>query len=112
MPRNLPIGKMMQGGFDWGYILSGRRKEEIKHIHPTHVQVKGVDGNVRKIPLPPKKGLSWREVLELVLDVLHTHSKTLPGASVSAIVDAIMAWQAAGASVTKSTVEAQLKSVK
>lgn len=114
MPGNAPLGKMMMKGFDTGYILSGRRKEDLKEWSRSKgaVVITAPDGGKVVHQIPSQRGLSWREAMELVLDVLHENGKSLPGVAVTSIVDAVMAWQRAGATVDKAAVMTQLKVVK
>lgn len=73
---------------------------------PTYAQ-----GQVIPMPLNEHASLTQQEVMTLVLDALHIARRTLPAIRVYAIVDAIMAWQRAGMTVTESTVVDQLRRV-
>lgn len=73
---------------------------------PTYSQ-----GRVIPMPLNEHASLTQHEVMTLVLDALHVAQRTLPAIRVYAIVDAIMAWQRAGMTVTESTIVEQLRRV-
>lgn len=66
------------------------------------------------VPMPTNEhaGLTQQEVLVIVLDALHTEGRTLPAAKILAVVDAVMAWQRAGAGVTELSIADQLRAVK
>lgn len=57
-------------------------------------------------------GLAQADLLLIVLDTLHQLNRTLPGAKIMALVDALMACQRAGMGVDKVTLIEQLRRVK
>ena len=94
-------------GVDVLYVLTGRHAISYK----TQAQVQSQGSTVT--PIASESGLLTRdEVLEIILDAMHQVRRTLPAASVQALVDTSMQLQRAGLAVNKSALEAQLRAVK
>ena len=64
---------------------------------------------VTHLPMNEPQLLTRQQVLEIVLDAMHSARKTLPSKAVAALVDAAMELQRAGLPVTKSAFDAQLR---
>lgn len=82
-------------------LLESARAGEVDRPYPT--------ATVTHLPMNEPQLLTRQQVLEIVLDAMHSARKTLPSKAVSALVDAAMELQRAGLPVTKSAFDAQLR---
>lgn len=98
-------------GLDVLYVVTGSRAITSYGTSSPPAAATG-GGTVTGLPVSESGGLTWQEVLGVVLDAIYTAKKVLPAKTVIALVDAAMAVQRAGIPVNKSAVVEQLRQVK
>lgn len=105
------LSAVAKAGVDVLYVLTGSRPITSYGTSSPPAAATG-GGTVTGLPVSESGGLTWQEVLGVVLDAIYTAKKVLPAKTVIALVDAAMAVQRAGIPVNKSAVVEQLRQVK
>lgn len=94
-------------GVDIFYVITGK-----KQVVYSQAEARGPSAEVVPIGIGEPRFKTQQEVLITVLDAIHQIGKTLPAKAIMDVVAGMMAWQRAGASVTKSSVVEQLRRIK
>lgn len=110
-PTAVQLSALSKVGVDVLYVVTGSRPITSYGTSSLPAAATG-GGTVTAFPVSESGGMTWQEVLVVVLDAIYTAKKVLPAKTVIALVDAAMAVQRAGIPVNKSAVVEQLRQVK
>lgn len=106
MPGEDVLQAMSKAGFDVNLIKGPAPK------YPASDQVMAVNTAERTVYLHSENaGLTWREVLEIVIDELRSAGLSLPGEKVTRLTDLLMEYQKLGVSVDQKFVGKQIRLV-